>query len=53
MTSLLELGVLSLDSAATTSGSFFEALTASEFYKNTKVIHLATYVIGSFALFGD
>lgn len=37
VTSFLELGVLSLDSAATTSGSFFEALTASEFYKNTKV----------------
>lgn len=34
---LLELGVLGPDSAAPTSGNFFEALTASEFYKNTKV----------------
>ncbi|KAF3436877.1 hypothetical protein FNV43_RR19630 [Rhamnella rubrinervis] len=33
----LELGGLGPESAAKTSGSFFEALTNSEFYKNTKV----------------
>lgn len=42
---LLELGVLGPDSAAPTSGNFFEALTASEFYKNTKVLFVAPYVV--------
>ncbi|KAK9277931.1 hypothetical protein L1049_027488 [Liquidambar formosana] len=37
MTSAAGLGDLSPESAAATSGSFFEALTSSEFYKNTKV----------------
>ncbi|KAF4361628.1 hypothetical protein CsatB_018278 [Cannabis sativa] len=37
VTSLFELGVLGPDSAATTSGNFFEHLTASEYYKNTTV----------------
>lgn len=32
-----ELGVLGPESAATTSGNFFEVLTSSDLYKNTKV----------------
>ena len=43
VTSLFELGILTPDSAATTSGNFFEHLTASEFYKNTTVIFLTLY----------
>ncbi|XP_061342352.1 SNF1-related protein kinase regulatory subunit gamma-1 [Gastrolobium bilobum] len=37
MTFALELEALGLGSAATTSGNFFEDLTSSELYKNTKV----------------
>jgi len=36
----LELEALGLGSAATTSGNFFEDLTSSELYKNTKVMYL-------------
>ncbi|KAH7528229.1 hypothetical protein FEM48_Zijuj05G0050300 [Ziziphus jujuba var. spinosa] len=37
MIASLELGDLGPESAAKTSGNFFEALTSSDFYKNTKV----------------
>ncbi|XP_022738764.1 SNF1-related protein kinase regulatory subunit gamma-1 [Durio zibethinus] len=37
MTSAAGLGTLGPEDAAITSGNFFEALTSSEFYKNTKV----------------
>ncbi|OMO71678.1 Cystathionine beta-synthase, core [Corchorus olitorius] len=37
MTAAAGLGTLGPEDAAMTSGNFFEALTSSEFYKNTKV----------------
>ncbi|XP_054805884.1 SNF1-related protein kinase regulatory subunit gamma-1 [Prosopis cineraria] len=37
----LELGGLGFGSAATTSGNYFEDLTSSEFYKNTKVCDIS------------
>lgn len=51
VTSLFELGILGPDSAAPTSGNFFEHLTASEFYKNATVLLLALVLIESLALF--
>lgn len=41
----LELGDLGPESAAKTSGNFFEALTNSEFYKNTKVVLLTLFSV--------
>ncbi|XP_048229151.1 SNF1-related protein kinase regulatory subunit gamma-1 isoform X2 [Ricinus communis] len=37
LTNAAGLGTLGPEDASTTSGNFFEALTSSEFYKNTKV----------------
>ncbi|KAJ7956054.1 SNF1-related protein kinase regulatory subunit gamma-1 [Quillaja saponaria] len=41
LTSTFDLALLGSESAATTPGSFFEALTSSEFYKNTQVRDIA------------
>ncbi|MBA0589163.1 hypothetical protein Gorai_017927 [Gossypium raimondii] len=38
MTSAVGLGTLGPEDASITSGDFFEALTSSKFYKNTKVV---------------
>jgi hypothetical protein len=38
VTNAASLGTLGPEDAAATSGNFFEALTSSEFYKNTKVM---------------
>lgn len=37
-----EFEFLGPESAASTNGNFFEALTSSDFYKNTKVLILMT-----------
>ena len=42
MTSAAGLGTLGPEDASVTSGDFFEALTSSEFYKNTKVVLLTS-----------
>uniref|UniRef100_A0A6M2EWJ7 CBS domain-containing protein n=1 Tax=Populus davidiana TaxID=266767 RepID=A0A6M2EWJ7_9ROSI len=41
VTNAASLGTLGPEDAAATSGNFFEALTSSEFYKNTKVRDIA------------
>lgn len=38
MSKAAALGDLGPESASITAGNFFEALTTSEFYKNTKVV---------------
>lgn len=43
MTSAVGLGTLGPEDASITSGDFFEALTSSKFYKNTKVVFLNLY----------
>lgn len=55
ITSAFEHEALGLESAMTTSGNFFEDLTSSQLYKNTKVVcwpHQCKLVISDFVLIG-
>jgi hypothetical protein len=45
VTNAAGFGILGPEDAQATSGNFFEALTSSEFYKNTKVWVLSLLIM--------